>query len=162
MALSSLNHLLSGDQKDDVVLSALKSIKTNVSYIVESILSRLDRKMYLEKCKVVLFWDNATCHPEALQASLTNIKLVFIPKNKTSRLQTLDAGIIRNFKHKYRKLFVLFVVSLINAGKTASQIIEDVHILKAINWFQTARRSVSTETIKQCFIKCGFVVGEMS
>ena len=46
--------------------------------------------MCLEKCKVVLFWDNASCHTETLQADLTNIKVVFLRKNTTSRLQSLE------------------------------------------------------------------------
>ena len=66
-------------------------------------LLRLDHKMCLEKRKFVLFWGNATCHPEILQASLTNTSLVFLPKNTTSRLQALDVGIIRNFRHKLQK-----------------------------------------------------------
>ena len=41
------------------------------SDIMESILSLLGRKMCLEKCKIVLFWNNATCHPETLQGSLS-------------------------------------------------------------------------------------------
>ena len=60
------------------------------------------------------FWDNATCHPETLQARLTNIKIVFLPKNTTSGLQFLNASIIRSFKHKYRKLLVCHVVSRID------------------------------------------------
>ena len=67
--------------------------------------------------------------PESLQNSLINIKLVFLSKNATSRLKPLDAGIIRNFKLKYRKLFLRFVVSRVNDSQTASQIIEEVHIL---------------------------------
>ena len=106
-----------------------------------------------------MFWDNATCHPETAQAGLKNIKLVFLPKNTTSRLQPLDAGIIRNFKHKYRKLLVRYVVSQIDDGKTASQIIEEVHVLKAITWLQTAWKSVVPETIKHCFETCVFDVG---
>ena len=72
--------------------------------------------------KVVLFLDNATYHLETFQVSLTNIKLVFLSKNTTSRLQPFEAGIIKNFKHKYRKLLVRYVVSRIDEGKTASQI----------------------------------------
>ena len=51
---------------------------------VESILQRLDRGMNQEKRKVILFWDNATSHPETAQAGLKNVKLVFLPKNTTS------------------------------------------------------------------------------
>ena len=123
---------------------------------MESILQRLDRRMNQETRKVILFWDNVTCHLETAQASLKNIKLVFLPKNTTSRLQPLDASIIRNFKHKYRKLLVRYVISWIDKGKTASQIIEEVHVLKAIAWLQTAWKSVVPETIKYCFKKCRF------
>ena len=96
---------------------------------MESILQKLDRRLNQEKRKVILIWDNAKCHPETAQVRLKNIKLVFLPKNTSSRLQPLYAGIIRNFKHKYRKLLVRYVV---NEGRTASQKIEEVHVLKAI------------------------------
>ena len=108
------------------------------SDLMETILHRLDRKMSAENRNVVLFLDNATFHPETLQPTLTNIKLLFSPKNTTSRLQPLDAGIIRNFKQKYRKLLLRYVITRVDEGKTASQICEDVHVLKAISWLQTA------------------------
>ena len=97
------------------------------------------------------FWDNATCHPETLQARLTNIKIVFLPKNTTSGLQFLNASIIRSFKHKYRKLLVCHVVSRIDEhvywnGHLASNRLE-----KCIHGGQ-----------KQWFKKCGFDVGDMS
>ena len=120
------------------------------------------RKMCLEKHKVVLFWDSATCHTETLQASLTNIKLVFLPKNTTLQLQPLDPSVIKNFKHKFRKLLVCYAITRIDEGKTVSQITEDIHALKAIAWLQTTWKSVSTETIKQCFKKYGFEVGDIS
>ena len=93
------------------------------SDIIESILQRLDRRMIQRKRKVILFWGNSTCHPETAQTCIENIKLVFLAKNTASQLQPLDAGIIRNFKHKYRKLLVCYVVSWIDEGKTASQTI---------------------------------------
>ena len=99
---------------------------------------------------------------ETAQAGLKNIKLVFLPKNTTSRLQPLDAGIIRNFNYKYRKLLVCYVVSRIDEGKTTSQIIKGVQLLRSIIWLQTAWKSVVPETIKHCFKKCGFDVGNTS
>ena len=53
-------------------------------------------------------------------------------------------------------------VSGINEGKMASQIIDDVHVLKTITWLQTAWKCVSMEITKQCFKKCGFDVGDKS
>ena len=80
--------------------------------IMETVLSRLDRRMNFVNRKVILFLDNPTCRPESLQKSLTNIKLVFLPKNTTSRLQPFDAGIIRNFKLSAENYFVLSLVAL--------------------------------------------------
>ena len=52
--------------------------------------------------------------------------MCFLPKNTTSRLQPLDAGIIQNFKVKYRKLLLKFVISRVNDKKTASEIVKEV------------------------------------
>ena len=104
-----------------------------------------------------LFLDNAPSHPETLQSKLRNIKLIYLPKRTTSRLQPLlDAGIIRSFKSKYRKLLVKYVIARVDEGKKASDIIQDVDILKAIHWLQLAWKNVSKETIQHCFQKCGF------
>ena len=51
-----------------------------------TVLGKLDCRMNFENRKVILFLDNATCHLESLQNGLTNIKLVFLPKNATSWL----------------------------------------------------------------------------
>ena len=48
------------------------------------------------------------------------------------------------------------MVSQIHEGKNASEIIQDVNIVKAIHWFQVAFTDVSTETIINCFQKSGF------
>ena len=91
------------------------------SDIMEAALDRLDRRINFENYKVILFLDNDTCHRERLQSRLTNIKLVFLPKNTTSQIQPLNAGIIRNFKLKYRELLLCFVVSHVNDSQTKSQ-----------------------------------------
>ena len=83
---------------------------------------------------------------------------MFLPKTSTSQLQPLDAGIIRNFKLKYRKLLLRFVVSGVNDSQTAFQIIEEVHIFRDISWLQTTWKSVTLEIIKNCSRKCGFDV----
>ena len=64
---------------------------------MSDVLKRLERKMKMQNRNVVLFLDNATSHQESIENNLVNIKLVFLPKNTTSMLQPLDAGIIRTF-----------------------------------------------------------------
>ena len=65
---------------------------------MSDVLKRLERKMKMQNRNVVLFLDNATSHQESIEKNLSNIKLVFFPKSTTSRLQLLDAKIIRGFK----------------------------------------------------------------
>ncbi len=50
--------------------------------------------------------ENYSAHPN-INALLTNIKLVFIPPNTTNVLQPMDAGIIRNLKHYYKKTVII-------------------------------------------------------
>ena len=121
-----------------------------------SVLGKTNRQMEVSKRKIILFMDNAPCHPESLSERYSNIKVVFLPKNTTSRLQPLDAGIIRNFKLKYRKKLLKFVISRTNDNVKATDIIQEVDILKAISWIKSAWGEVLKETIVNCFKKCGF------
>ena len=109
----------------------------------------LDKKMITEGRKILLFLDNAPSYPNILQEGLKKIKLEFLPKNTTSRLQPCDAGIIKNFQHKYRKLLIRYILTGIATSN-------DVTILKVIEWIQTSWAEVNENTIKNCFEKCGF------
>ena len=130
------------------------------SVIFESALSKLNRKLVFENRKVILFLDNATCHPESMDDKFSNTKIVFLPKNTSSRLQPLDAGIIRNFKVKYQKSLVKYVLSGINDNASAAEIVQDVSILMAIKWVQQTWKDVTPSTVKQCFEKRGFREGD--
>ena len=83
-----------------------------------------------------------------------NIKVVFHPKNTTSSLQPLDAGIIQSFEVKYRKKLLCHVLARID--RNASDVVK-VDILQAITWVAAAPKEVSEMTIKNCFAKCGTV-----
>ena len=131
-----------------------------ITEIMKDVLRLYDCKVQLERRKIILFLDNAPYHPETLQNNLKNIEMIFLPKCTTSRLQLLDTGIIRAFKCKYGKRLLKYVVSRIDDGKNASEIIKDVNIAKAIHWLQVAWRDVSTETIINCFQE--YVFGQES
>ena len=90
----------------------------------------------------------------------SNIEIVFLPKNTTSRLQPLDADIIRNIKVKYRKSLVKYGLSRINDNASAAEIVQDVNILMAIRWVQPAWKDVTPSTVKRCFEKGGFREGD--
>ena len=72
---------------------------------------------------------------------------MFLPENTTSRLQSLDVGIIRAFKLKYRKLRIRYVISRVDDDKRASDIINEISILKVINWVKSAWREVTFDII---------------
>ena len=93
---------------------------------------------------------------ESLSERYSNIKVVFLPKSTTSRLQPLDAGIIRNFKLKYRKKLLKLVISRINDNIKVTDIIQIVDVLKVISWIKSAWSKVSEVTIVNCFKKSGF------
>ena len=128
--------------------------------IMEVILGRLDRQLKQENRHVLLFLDNAPCHPETLQQSLSFIKLIFLPKNATLKLQPADAGIIRNLKAKYRKRLLRHVVSLLDGENTASAIIKSVTVLDAIRWLKLSWDEVNENTIRNCFQKRIFTTGQ--
>lgn len=82
---------------------------TNSEIIIE-LLEGINTKMLREPREIMLFLDNADCHPVSQQEMFSNITVVFLPLN-TSRLQPLDAGVIKNFKVRYRKLLLKFLAS---------------------------------------------------
>ena len=122
--------------------------------IMKKVLGTLNHQMRKPGRKVILFLDNATVHPTSLIDMYSNIKIAFLPKNTTSRLQPLNAGIIQSFKTKYRKKLMLYVIARINDDLTAAEIVKGIDILRAITWVADSWTEVSVETIKNCFAKC--------
>ena len=123
--------------------------------IMEKSLDTLNHQMKKHGRKVILFLDNATVHPTSLIDMYSNIKIVFLPKNATSRLLPLDPGIIQSFKTKYRKTLMHYVIARINDDLTASEIAKGIDILQAITWVADSWKEVSVERIRNCFAKCG-------
>lgn len=123
----------------------------------EEILKSFNKKMRLQNRKVLLFLDNATCHP-ALE--FANVKLQFLPPNTTAACQPLDQGVIQSFKLHYRKRLMkeLFdkVDGLIQNNIIDTQMEFKVSMLDAVFWISEAWKSVKPETIIKCFRKCGF------
>ena len=122
---------------------------------MEKVPQKLNNMMKLENQNILLFLDNAPVHPESLVGKYSHIRVVFLPKNTTSRLQPLDAGIIQSFKVKYRKSY--YVMWLQGYQTNVMDVVKEVDILQAITWAAAAWKEVSEMAIKNCFGKCGVV-----
>ena len=107
-----------------------------------------------------MFLNNAPCHPEDLDEKFTQIKIVFLPKNTTSRLQPLDLGIIQALKLKYYKRLLTHVVSKIEECSSASEVCKSVDLLQAMRWNAMAWNDVPESTVVKCFIKAGILNAE--
>lgn len=117
-------------------------------------LFKLDKEFFYEGRKILLFIDNCPSHSKSsINHELKSVKLVYLPPNYTSKLQPLDAGIIQNLKHSYRKRILANSIRFMeetNSRKT-------VDVLEAIRTVADAwHTDVKPETIQNCFRKAGF------
>ena len=99
----------------------------------------------------VLFIDNSTAHNTI--PVMENVKVVFFPPNMTSVVQPMDQGVIKNFKHFYRRLVVQNILS--GAYLDEHENIK-INILQAARMCNSAWDQVTQKTIANCFRKGGF------
>ena len=116
------------------------------------ILIKFNKMLAQQNRNILLFLDNVSSHTPELSEIFSHIKVVFLSKNTTSRLQPLDAGIIKNFKVHYRKKYV----QISSISGTASEIAKKVDVLLAIRWINQAWDQAKVLTIQNCFNHCGF------
>ena len=81
---------------------------------------------------LILFLDNAPCHPPLLMDMFSNIKVAVVPKNTTSRTQPLDVGMIKVRKVYYKRNLLQHIVSQVDREHSASQIVKSVNLLMAV------------------------------
>ena len=132
------------------------------SKIFEEILAAFNRRMSTQNRSVLLLLDNAACHPPECQTKYSNVRLLFLPPNTTSKLQPLDLGIIQNFKVHYKKSLLRYVLAKIEESDTPSDVIKSVTILTAIRWVAKAWRDVQPDTIIKCFRNAGVLSSDMT
>ena len=114
------------------------------------ILNIFNKQLVKQERRILLFIDNVSSHDPTLKDKFSNINIIFLPKNTTSRLQPLDAGIIKNFKVHYRRFAQIDSTSL-----TVSALVTKVDVLTAIRWIKKGKDEVRPQTIINCFRKTG-------
>ena len=122
------------------------------SQIFSDWLTSIYNKMKIQGRNILMLIDNCSAHPEL---QMSNVKLVFLPPNTTSKLQPCDAGIIQNLKQLYRKRMMQSILMNMEDCKTATELAKKITVLDAILWLRYAWDMVSDTTIHKCFNKCG-------
>ena len=120
------------------------------SVIFSTWILKLEKKMKAEKRKIILFLDNFSAHQ--VNVKLEHVKVQFLPKNTTSKLQPLDQGIIKNAKVHYRKRVIRRLLD--NLESTGELPI--INVKDAIDYIHFAWEHVQPSVIANCFHKAGF------
>lgn len=107
--------------------------------------------MRLQGRRVILVIDNATCHSD-IGLKLSNVELCFLPKNTTSHLQPLDAGIIKAFKAAYRRDLVSLLVERAEQGEEMA-----INLLQGLRMVHHAWQDVSAATVVNCWNHAGIL-----
>ena len=118
------------------------------SQIFSDWLTSINNKMRIQGRNILMLIDNCSAHPEL---QMSNVKLVFLPPNTTSKLQPCDAGIIQNLKQLYRKRMMRSILMNMEDCKTATELAKKITVLDAILWLRYAWDMVSNTTIQKCF-----------
>lgn len=120
--------------------------------IFEKHMMELDKKFNEQNRSVLFLIDNCSAHPKTVASKLKSIKLVFFPPNMTSKVQPMDAGIIKNVKVNYR---VKVVNNLIEKLENCSHPKLMLNVLNAITYLSQAWNDVKPTTIRNCFKHVG-------
>ncbi len=124
--------------------------------IMEAWLRWFDQRM--SGRRVLLLMDNFSAHHSALDAinamgGLQNTVVHFLPENATSVHQPLDQGIIQSFKCHYRRQWLRYMLTEINAGQDP---VNTVNVLKAARFcIEAWKYEVTPQTCANCFRKSG-------
>lgn len=122
-------------------------------------IERFNSSMGAAGRKVLMLLDSATSHV-VTGLELANVEIQFLPTTTTTKLQPLDAGIIRAFKLKYRALHMQHALDQaeevqrwmqegIRPKKSTN--IYSVSQLTAMRWIESTWREISDDTILNCF-----------
>lgn len=127
-------------------------------------LRAINDEMRISGRHIALITDNCPTHPLPEQPPLnytgppppvmTNVTLIYLPPNTTSKLQPLDQGIIASFKAAYRRNYADYMVKYFNLHQKAPPKLD---ILSAIYLIADAWESIPASTIINCWRKSGII-----
>ena len=104
--------------------------------------------MKLANRKIILFIDNCAAHGKSFDF-LTKIVVHFLPACTTSLLKSMDQGIIKNLKQKYRKRLVLRMLAELETS------------LESMQWLRISYDELTSSVISNCFRAAGFTKSQL-
>ncbi|KAL8008242.1 putative DDE superfamily endonuclease domain-containing protein [Plasmopara halstedii] len=102
-----------------------------------------------------LLEDNASFHDSI---EIANVRVCYFPPKMTTFLQPLDAGIIKRFKGKYKKLLVRWVDDQLEVDGNVSR----MDVVTTIKFSVDVWADVSSSTVQSCWRHTGIVPALMS
>ena len=108
--------------------------------------------------RVLLLIDNASCHgTESTLPNLDHVQVVFLPKNTTSKLQPMDAGVIACIKKRYRRRQIERAADLIELGITEN--LYKIDIFQAVTNIYDIWNRIESSIIYNCWVQTGLITG---
>ena len=107
--------------------------------------------------KVLLLIDNAPSHIWK-DMDYTNLEIVALPPNTTSKLQPLDAGIIAAFKCQMRKQQLAYALDILDHEENPNPY--KVDQLTAMRWAKIAWATMQSTVIQNCWRHTGLLTME--
>jgi len=114
--------------------------------IMEDWLHTFNNKLKKQNRRVILFLDNATCHPPL---NLSNVRLAWLPANTTSLTQPMDQGIIYSIKVNYRKMVLQSLLASMDSIKSVNELSNKINVLDAIYWLNKSVNLIKTDRYSQ-------------
>ena len=108
-----------------------------VERIWTSWLKNLDKQTRIQKRNILLFIDNCAAHK--FNGILINIRFEFLPPDTTSQLQSMDQGVIRSLKTKYRGRLAKLLLSI---SETAEESLYHVMLMVRAAWSDVAMKTI--------------------
>ena len=121
--------------------------KSFVKRVRLSKLRDVDQSMREKGRQILLLVDNASSHCED-GVLLTNVRVVKLPPNTTSKLLPLDQGIIYCIKRQVLRKKMEQALDLMEEGVSNPY---KVGMLKGIQWCAEAWQELRPETIQHCW-----------
>ena len=123
----------------------------------------LNMKMRFQKRNIILFVDNCSAHKA--EETYSKIRIEFLPANTTALIQPCDQGIIRNFKCHYRSFVLRQMLDHLDKNphlsSSSKDFVTEMTLLDALRYVVAAWSRVKEVTIRNCFIKSGFIELEL-